>query len=143
MTGADIVAEARTWIGVPFRHQGRSREGVDCIGLPVCVRAALGLETKFAGIDYRRTASDEAMLQYCKKNMIQVFPSDLQEGDLLVIAFGVNRHMAIVCNYPLAQGVLGVIHSRTETKQGVIEQRLDPRWMRFVRGCFRFPEVVA
>ena len=29
-----VVAEARTWIGVKWRHQGRTREGVDCIGLP-------------------------------------------------------------------------------------------------------------
>lgn len=143
MTGADIVAEARTWIGVPFRHQGRSRDGVDCIGLPVCVRAALGIETKFAGVDYGRTAKDEAMLAYCRSNMVEVRFSELQEGDLLIIAFGVNRHMAIVCKYPLADEVLGVIHSMAETKKGVVEQRMDPRWTRFVRGCFRFREVVA
>ncbi len=32
---AKFVAAARSWIGVPWAHQGRSRAGVDCIGLVV------------------------------------------------------------------------------------------------------------
>lgn len=43
MTPADLIAEARTWEGVQFRHQGRSKEsGVDCIGYFVCMLAAHG-----------------------------------------------------------------------------------------------------
>lgn len=38
-----IVTEARSWIGVPFRHQGRTRRGVDCAGLAVCVGVACGV----------------------------------------------------------------------------------------------------
>ena len=29
----EIVAAARDWVGVPYRHQGRTRNGIDCIGL--------------------------------------------------------------------------------------------------------------
>lgn len=43
VTRADVVAEARSWVGVPFRHMGRDRRGVDCIGLVVVVGRALGL----------------------------------------------------------------------------------------------------
>lgn len=39
MRSADVVAAARGWLGVPYRHQGRSREGVDCIGLVLVVLA--------------------------------------------------------------------------------------------------------
>ena len=31
----DIVAAARSWIGTPYRHQGRGRAGLDCVGLLV------------------------------------------------------------------------------------------------------------
>ena len=36
-TSDEVVREARTWVGVPFRHQGRSRSGVDCGGIIVVV----------------------------------------------------------------------------------------------------------
>lgn len=39
ITGAQIAACARSWVGVPFRHQGRTRSGVDCAGLVVAVLA--------------------------------------------------------------------------------------------------------
>jgi cell wall-associated NlpC family hydrolase len=32
-----IVSAARSWLGVPWRHQGRTRQGVDCAGLVVLV----------------------------------------------------------------------------------------------------------
>ena len=39
-----IVAEARTWLGVPWRHQGwRRTTGCDCVGLVRGVGHALGL----------------------------------------------------------------------------------------------------
>lgn len=39
-----IVAEARSWIGTPFAHQGRKKgQGVDCLGLLIGVAAALRL----------------------------------------------------------------------------------------------------
>ncbi|MFD1381487.1 C40 family peptidase [Fodinicurvata halophila] len=39
-----VVAEARGWLGTPFRHGGRCRgAGVDCIGLAIGVAKALGL----------------------------------------------------------------------------------------------------
>ena len=43
VTGEAVVAQARTWLGTPWRHQGRSPRGVDCAGLVVLVARALGL----------------------------------------------------------------------------------------------------
>ena len=58
-----IVAEARRWIGVRWRHQGRSRSGVDCIGLCLCaVEAATG--TAFsAPATYSRRPAGSALQQ--------------------------------------------------------------------------------
>ena len=52
-----IIETARHWIGVPFRHQGRSlKDGVDCLGLIFCV----GVETKLMrrGYDYTNYGHD-------------------------------------------------------------------------------------
>jgi cell wall-associated NlpC family hydrolase len=42
---AKILAVAKTWVGAPFLHNGRTRsQGVDCLGLLVCVLRDAGIE---------------------------------------------------------------------------------------------------
>ena len=43
MTRLEVQAAARTWLGVKFRHQGRSTAGLDCIGLLVMVGQHFGV----------------------------------------------------------------------------------------------------
>jgi cell wall-associated NlpC family hydrolase len=42
-SGHDVIEAARTWIGAPYRHQGRSKLGLDCIGLVIVVAHELDL----------------------------------------------------------------------------------------------------
>lgn len=42
-TGDDVVREAKTWLGVPYRWGGTSRQGVDCSGLTQQVYASIGI----------------------------------------------------------------------------------------------------
>jgi len=147
VSGADIVRVARSFCGakgvreaVRYRHQGRSREGVDCIGLPVCVRAELALAPMDA-FGYGKRSADTEMLDYCRVNMVEVTREELQPGDILVQISGVVRHMAIVCDYPLCPNSLGIIHAWSSNRR-VCECRLTAEFMATVRGCFRFPEVV-
>jgi cell wall-associated NlpC family hydrolase len=137
MRGAQIVSEARAWVGVRYAHQGRSREGVDCIGLPVCVRAALGLPALDVS-GYERETTDSAMLDYCRAHMTEIAPSDLQPGDVLVCVNGTVRHMAIVADY--LYGGHSIIHAWLPAR-AVVECRLDEKFMAGVTACFRFPEV--
>ena len=139
VTGAAVVRAARSFLGVKYRHQGRSREGVDCIGLPVCVRAELGLPPMDA-TGYAKRTVDSEMLDFCRANMVPVDRASLQPGDLLVQMTGQLRHIAIVGDYP--GGDLSIIHAHLPNKK-VVECRLDDVFMKTVRGCFRFPEVAA
>ena len=139
ISGADVVRVARSFLGVRYRHQGRSREGVDCIGLPVCVRKELGLPLMDEAGYAKRSAGRE-MLDYCRANMVPIDRSELRPGDLLVQMNDVVRHIAIVGDYP--GGGLSIIHAHLPNKK-VVECRLDDQFMKTVRGCFRFPEVAA
>lgn len=42
-TGEDVVREAKTWLGVPYRWGGSSRQGVDCSGLTMQVYDSIGI----------------------------------------------------------------------------------------------------
>jgi cell wall-associated NlpC family hydrolase len=38
-----LVEQARTYLGTPWRHLGRSRDGIDCAGVVICAYADLGI----------------------------------------------------------------------------------------------------
>lgn len=139
MNGADVVKAARMFVGVRYRHQGRTGEGLDCIGLPVVARQVLGLPALDSEPGYSRTSSSMEMLNFCREQMAEVSPNDLQPGDILVQIDGMTRHMAIVCDYPMGDS-FGIIHAWLPNKR-VTECRLDDAFMAKVRGCFRFKEI--
>ena len=41
--GSSVVAEAQTWLGVPYVYGGASRAGVDCSGFTMAVFSAFGV----------------------------------------------------------------------------------------------------
>lgn len=43
VTGRNIVAEAESWLGVPYRYGGATRTGVDCSGLTQAVYGRFGV----------------------------------------------------------------------------------------------------
>jgi cell wall-associated NlpC family hydrolase len=42
---AAVIAQARSWVGTRFLHQGRSRHGADCLGSIAAMMAELGSMT--------------------------------------------------------------------------------------------------
>ena len=140
MTAAAIVQEARSWLGVRWVHQGRSRAGVDCAGLVLLVAQAQrswSLDVR----DYPRQATDESMLELCRQHLQPVARAALQPGDVAVFGFDNQRHVGIVGDYP-APGALSLIHAYALAPRRVVEVRFDSVWMGRVVGCFRFPGVI-
>src|SRR5574340_453141 len=96
---ADLVAEARTWLGVRWLHQGRSREGLDCVGLPiVCVQKLRGMVVALP--DYHRASTDDTMVQMCRQYLQPIALADIRPGDVIVLGFERQRHMAMLGDYP-------------------------------------------
>lgn len=84
----DFIAAARSYVGVPFRHQGRSRAGVDCIGLVLCALADVDLlPAQFnEPTNYGRRPNDARFLRglehWCYRS-----PRALLAGDLVLMCW--------------------------------------------------------
>jgi NlpC/P60 family putative phage cell wall peptidase len=134
-TRSDVVREARTWIGTPWRHQGNLK-GVacDCAGLLRGVCLELGLvplnAAKYNG--YAREPDGVSIMEASLAFMRKIPESQLAPGDVAV--FRIHRlpqHFAIIGDYP--HGGLSMIHS---FKTGVGEHYFDPQWRKKLVGTF-------
>lgn len=126
---AAIVAQARTWLDTPFRHQGRIKGlGVDCGGLLIGVGRELGLE--IAEPPAYSLSPDQALFAaYLQSYAIPVH-GPMQPGDILHLAFaGDPRHVAIATD-------VGLLHAWAKPGR-VVEHRLDEVWQRRLRGVWR------
>lgn len=91
-----IVEKAKEYLGVRFAHQGRSKKGLDCVGLYICVLRDLGIEFEDVAA-YGRKPSAKLLLETIRKVCNEVSLDNLQAGDLLLMKYGSQEplHTAI------------------------------------------------
>lgn len=129
-----IIAEARTWIGTPFVHQGRVKGlGVDCGGLVLGVARALGLDVPEPPA--YSMSPDPAIIEHLlTRHCVAMRRTELAPGDVLWFSFaGEPRHVG------LASGI-GVIHAWAKPGR-VVEHRIDDLWLHRLRGVYRLREL--
>jgi NlpC/P60 family putative phage cell wall peptidase len=138
-----IVAEARTWLGVPWRHQGwRKETGCDCVGLVRGVGHALidasdenPANARFIG--YAREPDPALMRAALDLHLVALDRGAAEPGDVLWLRFaGEPRHLAILA------GNEYVIHA-LESVGKVVEHRLDTRWAQRCIAAWRFPGTLG
>lgn len=134
------IAAAHSLIGVPFRAQGRTTRGIDCIGVVIWSLRTAGVEVPNDRIDYgklpaRRKLAAELQAALGEPVMIGRIDADkLQPGDVLTMQWGAEEgHVALVVSHP--EG-LGIIHAYAN-KQKVIYTRLDDLILSNVYGVYR------
>lgn len=133
MTPGEVITEARTWVGVPFRHQGRNRHAIDCVGLPIVVCQNLGLiGSNFEITNYGRLPSLE-LVERLKSHCYQI-PAAVP-GSLIVIAWTkIAAHVAICTGETM-------IHAY-ESVGRVVEHGYRGRWIRLTHSVWAIPGVV-
>lgn len=146
-TSCDVIACARQFMGVRFTHQGRSVNGLDCLGLLIMTAQRLGLtfEGKAADeldIPHYGVRPDVLMLKHkLDCYLLPVAVAQLREGDLVLLRIdGSPQHLAIISDYPMA-GELGMIHAYAPARQ-VVEHRYDEHWRRNSYAAYRLPHIL-
>lgn len=140
MEPRSVVTVARTFIGTPYLHQGRSPgNGLDCIGVPILVCRTLGLLPKtFDFLSYGRDGSgklETIVAQYCN-------PLDSPRlGALLLFKAVPNQtvaqHAAICSDW---DGGLGMIHAY-QNIGSVREHELIRFWLDRLMGVYGLPNI--
>jgi cell wall-associated NlpC family hydrolase len=131
----EIVTAARSYLGVPFRHQGRSRNGIDCLGLVLVVyNQVFGTSHEILGYPRRPDAAE--MRRQLREKLSAITPEQARAGDLAHLAYnGEATHLALLTTPEQ------IIHVLLTPPRRVVEQRLSPELRDRVAGWYRLPGV--
>ena len=145
-TRADIVSEARSWLGTPWGH-GQGVKGV----MVDCAHFIDGVNVNAGAIDepklvepYKRVEDGTTMLRLLNEHMDLVpsidgaLPADvIALIDERLANPNVPRHLAIMTERR-SDGVVKIIHA---SEHGVREHRMDGRWIARIHSIWRIREL--
>jgi cell wall-associated NlpC family hydrolase len=131
-TRQQIINAARAYLGCRYHHQGRTRAGIDCAGLLVCVAREVGISTEGDQMGYSRTPDGMSLKRALDDFGVRV--DTFQPGDFLLMRFDSQpQHIAIVTD-------VGIIHSYLSARR-VVEHRLSDDWRARIVRAYAFPGV--
>jgi NlpC/P60 family putative phage cell wall peptidase len=133
------VAEARAWIGTPYRHQASLRGvGCDCLGLVRGVwRALYGFEpeaTPAYAPDWAEAGGEERLAAAARRWLVEIASANAEPGDVVLFRWRPHlpaKHAAIL------SAPDRMIHAYDGA--AVAEVHFAPFWRRRVAYVFQFP----
>ena len=133
----EIVRQARSYVGTPYLHQGRTRHGLDCAGLLVVVAHDLGL---YPGVDHRSYGllnDGSVVMDMAREHFV---PQREATPGLIGIfrSGGASRHYGIFGDHPA--GGLSLIHAFSKIRR-VAEMRFDGFWEKRLVAVFSYKGV--
>ncbi len=142
ITRSLIVAEARDWIGTPYRHQASLKGvGCDCLGLVRGVwRAVIGAEPECAppyAPDWAEASGQELLAEAAARHLVPIERDAIEAGDVVLFRWRAHlpaKHAAIVTT----DGRMVHAHDGA----AVTEVVLASWWRRRLAYAFRFPGIL-
>jgi cell wall-associated NlpC family hydrolase len=135
-----LVEQARTYLGVPWRHLGRSRRAVDCAGLLICAYADLGVVVPVIE-HYGREPYKDGLMTGLRAALGDPVADGPKVGDIVVMtsaAFGAVQphHLGIIGDDP--HHGLSLIHADGEPGVSrVVEVGLADAYRKRIVAVFR------
>jgi len=131
LTPDRVVSIARTYLGVPYKHQGRTLAGLDCVGFLKLIAHDLGIRPKDEygyGVNVGQAKSEAIVRDHCN----QVPRSQRQPGDLVLMHIDSEepQHWAMSTD-------AGIIHACAKFPRQVVEHSLSEDLKRKIRKVYR------
>lgn len=136
MPAAEFIPAARSYDGTRWRHMGRSRLGIDCVGLVLLAAREVGHAVEDVA-SYRRGANGYDVVREIAARTVRADLAAPAEGDILLFRDGL---------YPCHCGILGRRHGvwsliHAHAKRGrVLEEPFEPHWRSLATHAFALPE---
>lgn len=138
-TRRDLLNAARSYEGVRFHHQGRSRGGLDCAGLIVCAARDCGVELSDRDA-YTAQPDGHSLAQALRDaGLVEIAASDAVAGDALLFVFETNEagdplpgHVGLLCE----DGEL--LHAFAHVRK-VTKHKIDAKWRARIVSAWRIP----
>ncbi len=140
-TREQFIAALRTYGGVPFRHQGRTRLGLDCAGLLWAGIRDCGMENwdleKHIGYERIPDGKTVNRIMAALMDKVPAVDENLRPGNVVQLAYRTGgrdlvTHMGILTDWC---GGLGLIHAYFP-KGEVVEHVFDEAWKRRTTAIF-------
>ena len=129
LTADSFIAVARGYVGVPWRHQGRSRFGIDCVGLLVCVARDLGIQIEDMRA-YEREPRAHDLACMLRRHCVSVPVAGMRRGDIVLLGRP-STHVGFLTG---SHRAFGLIH--VPTNGACVEVRFAPGIHR-LRAAYR------
>lgn len=130
-----ICDEARKLEGIRYQHEGRTEEGLDCVGLPYFLSKKFELEIDNVR-NYSMLPDGKMLLRNLKEKCgKQKNKNEAKAGDILLMRFAEEpQHVAILLEDDY------IIHSYLKVRKVVIH-RYSQEWKDRTICCFEFPNL--
>jgi NlpC/P60 family putative phage cell wall peptidase len=141
MSGDQVVAAARRWLGTPYLHQASLRGvGCDCLGLLRGVwRDLYGSEPERPAPytpDWAEACGEERLIEAAGRHLIAIGISEAKAGDVLLFRWRRDLPAKHV-------GILSAADCIIHAHDGAVVAEVPLRsWRRRIACAFRFPERV-
>lgn len=139
-----ILAEARAWLGTPYRHQASCKgAGTDCLGLLRGIwRVVYGREPEIVpaySADWSEPQGDETLWRAADRCLVSKPRKQAATGDVVLFRMreqGVAKHLGVTSE---TGAEAKFIHAFSG--HGVVESAFSEPWARRVVARFEFPKV--
>jgi cell wall-associated NlpC family hydrolase len=133
----DVIDAARSLIGAPFRHQGRTSEGIDCVGLIIATAKRVGIGLNWPEMPYQRFPAEDYVRAVLERYLDPMRGSPVP-GDVALIRWRRSaNHLAIIAD---GDQPYSLIHAYYVTGR-VVEHRADRYWHDRVVSLYSFRGV--
>lgn len=134
---SDVIAAARSCLGLPFAHQGRGPGGIDCVGLIIVTGRIIGVGLHWPEMPYQRFPPEDYVRAVLKEYLVPLRGSP-EPGDVALLRWRrTANHLAVVAD---GDRPYSLIHAYYVAAR-VVEHRADRFWHDRVVGLYGFRGV--